>query len=223
MTTRRQASVVATFIGGPCAGKALEIECPGGSPPHVYYVTAGPPPLGVELAPTDPATIVDLKRGAYRWTGGQRGVDALDVPWRIARYEWKGWEGEDRGVDLPTWLLEQIAEDESLARSATDDGAASWRRAEFPAECAIVDDHGEIVVYDEGRPSAEQCDHIVAWCPVRVLAECAAKRHAIARYMHVREHLPGSAATSALADTLRELTLPYADRDGYREEWRPTW
>lgn len=50
----------------------------------------------------------------------------------------------------------------------------------------------------------------------RVLAECEAKRRIV-------EHCEPDPLTKSPGDeyVLRLLALPYADRPGYREEWRP--
>lgn len=51
--------------------------------------------------------------------------------------------------------------------------------------------------------------HLIHWMPPRVLAEVEAKRRILDAYEDETGYL------------LRLLALPYADRPGYREEWRP--
>lgn len=72
--------------------------------------------------------------------------------------------------------------------------------------------------YDQTSP-----EHIARWDPARVLAEVAAKRRIIEHVVRGRAYYwdtdntlfpPGLAILGALA-------LPYADRPGYRDEWRP--
>jgi hypothetical protein len=58
------------------------------------------------------------------------------------------------------------------------------------------------------------------WGPARVLAEVDAKRRILDLMMPGRPVYPG-AYGQAYRDVLRLLALPYADRDGYRDEWRP--
>lgn len=67
-----------------------------------------------------------------------------------------------------------------------------------------------------------------AWSPARVLREIDAKRQVLA--LHHRAQPKWCAACDIPAGfpgppdgcaTLRLLALPYADRPGYREEWRP--
>jgi hypothetical protein len=95
----------------------------------------------------------------------------------------------------------------------------------------------------------EHAQHIARWDPVRVLAEVDARRQILE--LHAGEHDCPKIMTGVYADdwpasaswgkageswrhatnehfegdrpcpTLRAQGLPYADRDGYREEWRP--
>jgi hypothetical protein len=100
---------------------------------------------------------------------------------------------------LSDWLLEQIREDERRA---------SVEQRYF---CA------------SGAPSAW-------WPPARVLSECATKRlvvRACAPCMievtvpgRPREFLRGEGPPWG-EEVLKIMALPYADRPGYREEWRP--
>lgn len=158
--------------------------------------------------------------------------------------------------DLARWLRAQIAEDERRARAALrdrteidplsrrpirtvkDDGV--WTTGEHAMDDCDVDGIG-IRIYDEGGHTQEQAVHIAAWSPARVLAECEAKRRAIAIHAGTdgdKEHYcPDASGDSTywnymsgwaegadhpqMCTTLRLLALPYADRPGYREEWRP--
>jgi hypothetical protein len=131
-------------------------------------------------------------------------------------------------TDLATWLLEQIAEDERVAGGLPADG--------YPK-------HGSRVLSVEGTLKVPWPDR---WNPVHVLAECDAKRLILREHRRydewIREEMPSFASPSADAHcvgcgfgsteeprtehidqcpTLRALALPYTDRPGYREEWRP--
>lgn len=68
-----------------------------------------------------------------------------------------------------------------------------------------------------GNPTDADRDHFARHDPLRVLAEVDAKRRIIdwALAWLEREVAPWN------ADLIRMLALPYADRAGYREEWRP--
>ncbi|MFI0268589.1 DUF6221 family protein [Streptomyces luteogriseus] len=123
--------------------------------------------------------------------------------------------------ELVEWLRAQLDEDERIARAAT---LGPWVQSG-------IGDYGWTV--DFGRPGAgvetadtEQgladADFIAAHNPARVLREIDAKRQLLALHAEGStdlfcahcEHEPP-------CPTLRLLALPYADRPGYREEWRP--
>lgn len=119
--------------------------------------------------------------------------------------------------DLATWLLEQIADDERAARDAQERTTISRRMI-----------RGEMVNI-KTEPRVWQRS---VWPPERVLAECGAKRQLVARAQRSLADAQSLAAAGAqrLDVTLIEapatwtlvvLALPYADRVGYREEWRP--
>jgi hypothetical protein len=113
--------------------------------------------------------------------------------------------------DLVRWLGDQLDEDERIARRAGD----SFRQ---------IGETGVIVATDGDR--AEECasanwagvaEHIVQHDPARVLREIGAKRQIVERYAWLREH----GDTGGTSWVLPLLALPYADRPGYRDEWRP--
>lgn len=138
-------------------------------------------------------------------------------------------------TDLADWLLEQINEDERLALAAagwrpdgTTRAGGRWTREGVNS---VVDEASHSVVWGDGpAPDDAQAAHIVAFAPARVLAESEAKRRLL-----VLHRLEWSADDEPLAfcahdqrtaglypcSTLLLLALPYADREGYREEWRP--
>jgi len=107
--------------------------------------------------------------------------------------------------DLASWLLEQIADDERLIR-AEDERLNSL----LPAAWVIPD------IMLVGNPGNTE----------RMLAECAAKRARL-RLLDQLDKLgmPRGTRSLLLEDWRREMlareALPYADRPGYREEWRP--
>lgn len=111
--------------------------------------------------------------------------------------------------DLASWLLEQIAEDERIANAS-----------------AFTLPSSHLAPREEG---------FVFFTTSRVLAECQVKRaiielhqHAQKRYDQERDSGYGDGSDmewltklEALEPVARHLALPYADRPGYREEWRP--
>ena len=143
---------------------------------------------------------------------------------------------------LVQWLRAQLDKEAALAEAA---GGDSWWWQEHLSETvAVYDSKGDAVVYDEGRPTPEQQEHIATHDPARVLREIAAKRQllddytvaarirgeAVKRIMTAGDHLD-SKDLEALDRAQREAAilegpvklaaLPFNDRPGYCEEWRP--
>lgn len=131
--------------------------------------------------------------------------------------------------ELVRWLGEQLDEDERTARRVE----SSWRQ---------IGETGVIVASDGDR--AEECangnwsgiaEHIVEHDPAQVLREIDAKRQILA--LHTSFQVEGDpwagCNTCSWRDemedlrvqwpcpTLRLLVLPYANRPGYQEKWRP--
>ncbi|MFI2650192.1 DUF6221 family protein [Micromonospora fulviviridis] len=105
--------------------------------------------------------------------------------------------------DLATWLRQQLDDDEQTARAVTADPLSDcW------FDC-IGDGHA---------------DHHLRWDPARVLAEVDTKRRLLEQFRlrgdSVRTTVQPSTG-GVWDDLLRMLALPYADRPGYRAEWRP--
>lgn len=114
--------------------------------------------------------------------------------------------------ELVDFLRAQFDEEADEARAA---GGDEWRRQDHPLDTvAVYDSQGEPVVYDEGEPSEAQQVHIARHDPARVLRDVDAKRR-------VLDTLHEEGGDRMFADIFRLLALPYADRPGYREEWRP--
>lgn len=113
--------------------------------------------------------------------------------------------------DLATWLLEQIADDDSKVRG--------------PGRPSILGLPRKWI----GR----------VWFPGRIRDECTAKRRIVELHGHTTEAVwqdhskdwevcnecgagPGNhGCVPWPCETLKILALPYFDRDGYRDEWRP--
>lgn len=127
-------------------------------------------------------------------------------------------------TDLVQWLTAQLDADERIARAAT---AGPWLvDCETYAEAIIAGDGTSVIAGGRwgGEASAfestEDAIHIAAHDPARVLREIEAKRVMVATCERtVNEDSRGM--TSMAKEFLRLLALPYADREGYREEWRP--
>jgi len=95
---------------------------------------------------------------------------------------------------LSDFLLAQIAEDEAVAREA-----------------------------DAADIQTVPHEHVARWNPARVLAECESKRRIVVLHSDIDpcDAHDGATMETVPCETLRLLALPYADRPGWREEWRP--
>jgi hypothetical protein len=107
--------------------------------------------------------------------------------------------------ELTTWLRSWYEVDERVARKALGDGSP---RVHAPMTA------GEA--------------HIAAWAPERVLLDLALKQRILGLHRESQLRDGGAAGSCATCMneswpclTVRLLALPYAERSGYREEWRP--
>lgn len=128
---------------------------------------------------------------------------------------------------LAAWLRQQLDDDARIARAAGDD---EWSVQQHPSETvAVYDSHGSAVVYDEGAPTEEQAAHIARHDPARVLRAVEAKRKIIDEWLENHDAADAEACPNDWnggIDKLGYFVLPllaaeYADRPGYREEWKP--
>ena len=136
--------------------------------------------------------------------------------------------------DLITWLHQQFDDDERVALE-TPEESRSWTHRSFvdySAPDLPQDDHtlwfGDRVVgevgFGDGEILPDEAEHIARHDPARVLAEVDAKRRLLQQF-----ELRGNSVRATVQpstggvwdDLLRMLALPYADRPGYREDWRP--
>jgi hypothetical protein len=143
--------------------------------------------------------------------------------------------------NLVEWLRVQLDEDERTARATLWEGSGNKPSWELMASATI--DVGGDEFYVGDRTIA---NHMMAWEPARVLREIDAKRQvltghdkavqAVEDLSAVRDRLHARGRDvfmtemdleaaihrrDALGGVVRLLALPYADRPGYREEWRP--
>jgi hypothetical protein len=150
--------------------------------------------------------------------------------------------------DLVQWLGEQLDEDERIAREAASKAAAEYAAADRRANTFEppydgthwTNDYDHVFVLDP-RPGRTRkvliadcgdgafglTPHIARHDPSHVLREIDAKRRILAEvYPEVAKaeemiqdewHSGGDTD----GDLLRLLALPYVNRPGYREEWRP--
>ncbi|TMU98079.1 DUF6221 family protein [Streptomyces sp. DASNCL29] len=124
--------------------------------------------------------------------------------------------------ELVRWLGVQLDEDERIARAVQWEGSGNRLSWELAASATV--DVGEDEFYAGDRTIA---NHIVTHDPARVLREIDAKRRIIAevvpeaRKAEAMIHEEWGSGSDTAGDLLRLLALPYADRPGYKESWRP--
>jgi len=101
--------------------------------------------------------------------------------------------------ELVAWLREQLDDDERAAASLIGLGGLA------PSDPLLL-----------------QTEYLARWTPKRALAEVDAKRRMLdwCDRMELVDGFGGLMARDARMFR-RLLALPYADRAGYREEWRP--
>ncbi|APY88193.1 hypothetical protein DCW30_05760 [Streptomyces alfalfae] len=131
--------------------------------------------------------------------------------------------------ELVQWYGEQLDADERIAEAATP---GPWRVRDE----GVVGDDGQHwpVAYTDSYRAREDCLHVAAHDPARVLREIDVKRQLVALhavdYRERPDRVLGEVDDPFCAEcvgerypctTLRLLALPYADRSGCREEWRP--
>lgn len=135
-------------------------------------------------------------------------------------------------MTIADFLLARYAEDEAAARHAAGWGG-SW--VPFPdwghgaVESVDSGDDIGIVIYDEGRPTPAQAEHIARHDPARALADIEAKRRIVERFRYIsegggviREGSPLEGQLHALAWVVTDLASAFADHPDYRaEEWAP--
>lgn len=150
---------------------------------------------------------------------------------------------------LVEWLKAQLDADEQLAKAAADDGRGYGIAYDEPvhwlnSDSSVHTDGGSgaaIAVGGYGCGVGDAvADHMARWDPQGVLDDIAAKRRQIGNHKADDKGCCRTCAhwTSDWVDgfkvdrlayegvtapclTLRLLALPYADRPGYDESWKP--
>ena len=127
-------------------------------------------------------------------------------------------------MTLTEFLLARIAEDEQIARAATD-GVWSWvsdgyydanAQSEFLTleTSEDVGEYGTVVIgswsaYSDGdglEVSMSDRLHIVGWQPSRVLAECEAKRRIVERAAHTAAIIDNESCCHEPAEIVAEVS-----------------
>lgn len=156
------------------------------------------------------------------------------------------------GEDPVAWLRAQVQARRGLAQEASEHADGHWWRR--MTDAGHFDDHrlepvghlwagepvldvdgdvcggGEIVVYDEGRPSDAQFDHIAANDPRDVIARCEAELAILDEHGPDDTFGPDDLCCCACGDrpqvpfpcrTVRILLGAYQHRTGFKAEWLP--
>ena len=151
--------------------------------------------------------------------------------------------------DLAAFLANRYDEAEALATAASHGTQGKWGpRLDDALGGHLLDDAGEVVVYDESAPSGYQFDHIAANDPAHRLADIKLKRailalHAVDTRREQRHALPGDIADGKPlwwyedeydcavcgwfatkhggCETVRQLGTEFAEHAAYRSEWAP--
>jgi hypothetical protein len=131
-------------------------------------------------------------------------------------------------TDLASWLDKQIADDEQLARRVEEQVGAARAGEQFPGRSRIAD-YDDFPSYPWSLEQPE-LEFLARWHPRTVVADLEATRRIVGfctQLINITALQEGavdsddSARAEVAWETLRLLALPYAARDGYREEWRP--
>lgn len=150
--------------------------------------------------------------------------------------------------DLAQWLRAQLDEDQRDAEErrgvfpspGVEDDGAVWLHIRPGGNAAIVWHRDPAAGYDDMAKLRNWAATERGWTQERVLREIEAKRQLVKLHGRATLRAGGGAQYFATATvcrscepdhqfpelswpcpTLRLLALPYADRPGYREEWRP--
>jgi hypothetical protein len=134
--------------------------------------------------------------------------------------------------DLTAFLRAQLNEDEAAAEATLPLHlrVGRFRGKEIPrwritkSGAGIIDEDGGTLRAQQIFPA--EADHVIRHDPARVLREVDAKRAIVddlAEFIRwgARKGLDYQDGVDACERTLKRLALPYADRPGYREGWRP--
>jgi hypothetical protein len=127
-------------------------------------------------------------------------------------------------MTLTEFLLARIAEDETVAQGHEGTGYQRWPYRPYGDRLGgtVGPEHVPIAEDWRDRGYVAVAEHISRHDPARVLAECEASRHIVARAQALADW---DEMGSSIADDgdfiLSWLAAPYADHPDYREEWRP--
>lgn len=114
--------------------------------------------------------------------------------------------------DLIAWTLAHLDIDEQVARAAEADEPSPWVAYGDDVDAAVATADGGVIRDGDGNMRLTVAQHVARWDPARVLALTAALRRIFDEFSWEAQE---TTAVQVLTEAL------YADRAGYREEWRP--
>jgi hypothetical protein len=131
----------------------------------------------------------------------------------------------DMTYDLARWLRAQLDTDAEEARRA---GGVEWMPLTVP-RFSSPGDRGEVEIGDEivAVPTPNVALHIARHDPARVLSDVEADLALVKEFQESDDALGSSpdqrdlGRVEGLRLALQMRAARYADRPGYREEWRP--
>lgn len=137
---------------------------------------------------------------------------------------------EGAGVtDIATWLGQQLDEDKQRALGSHP---GPWvTDLDDPVDENVTDERGQIVAWVRARPFTDATrDHIAHHNPPHVLQDVEAKQEILAQYVAAvatAEQMAGSkmaetanVVRNTLGQVVRVLAEAYAERPGFKGEWR---
>jgi hypothetical protein len=114
-----------------------------------------------------------------------------------------------------------------------DEDLVQWLRVQLDTDAKAAEPYAEKAVHARDCDMLPDGDRVTYPCdcgvPARVLREIEAKRALVDEYTQAEESLDrwtcpdmsDVGRAEGLGAAIALLAVPYADRSGYREEWRP--
>lgn len=115
------------------------------------------------------------------------------------------------------FLLARIAEDEVLARAASD---APWQHHAGNHQVTTADGIEVATAFAlSGKQQQTNAAHIARHDPARALSDCLAKRWVIQQCAAAADSQDGERVATLRLGILRALALPYNQHPSYRAQW----
>lgn len=131
-------------------------------------------------------------------------------------------------ADIIAFIRARLAEDKAIAEDAARVGGGRWTTGDdedsgYPNSPCVLDEQGEIVVYDEGRPRWTEARHIAHYDPERALRGVKAKRRIVNELERSLGLDPEYAAVATsvawLSWCVRQHISEWVTHPDFRPEW----